>query len=68
MFKFAERAKAYVALVGAVLTALSASTGVLPAGAKPYVALGLALVTAFATFQIPNAAAAPAVDENVALD
>lgn len=52
--KFAEYAKTYAALIGSVLTALSATTGVIPDGAKPYVALALALVTAVATFQIPN--------------
>jgi hypothetical protein len=53
--KFAERLKAYAALVGAVLTALSATTGVIPDGAKPYVALALAVATALATFAVPNA-------------
>jgi cytochrome c551/c552 len=57
MFKFAEKAKAYAALVGAVLTALSGVTGVVPDPAKPYVAFALAVVTAIATFQIPNAPA-----------
>jgi hypothetical protein len=47
-------AKAYAALVGAVLTALSTTTGVIPDAAQPYVALALALATALATFQIPN--------------
>lgn len=47
-------AKAYAALVGAVLTALSTTTGVIPDAAQPYVALALAVVTAIATFQIPN--------------
>jgi hypothetical protein len=49
--------KAYAALVGAVLTALSATTGVIPDGAQPYVALALAVVTAVATFTLPNAPA-----------
>jgi hypothetical protein len=52
-----EKAKAYAALVGAVLTALSGVTGVVPDGAKPYVTLALAVLTAIATFQIPNAPA-----------
>jgi hypothetical protein len=49
--------KAYAALVGAVLTALSATTSVIPDGAQPYVALALAVVTAVATFSLPNAPA-----------
>lgn len=53
--KFAERLKAYAALVGAVLTALSATTGVVPDPARPYVAFALAVVTAVATFALPNA-------------
>lgn len=52
--KFAESAKAYAALLGAILTALAGTTGLLPEGAKPYVAIALAVITAFATFQIPN--------------
>lgn len=47
-------AKAYAALVGSVLTALSATTGVVPEDWKPWVAFALAVVTAIATFQIPN--------------
>lgn len=47
-------AKAYAALLGSVLTALAGTTGVLPDGAKPYVAVALAILTAVATFQIPN--------------
>jgi hypothetical protein len=47
-------AKAYAALVGAILTALAGTTGILPDAAQPYVALALAVVTAIATFQIPN--------------
>lgn len=52
--KFAEYAKAYAALIGSVLTALSATTGVLPDTWKPWVSLVLAVVTAIATAQIPN--------------
>lgn len=51
-------AKAYAALIGSILTALSATTGVIPDGAKPWVAFALVIVTAFATFQIPNQPAA----------
>lgn len=47
-------AKAYAALVGSILTALSATTGVIPDKAQPYVAIALAIVTAIATFQVPN--------------
>jgi hypothetical protein len=47
-------AKAYAALIGAVLTALAGTTGILPDAAQPYVAIALAVVTAIATFQIPN--------------
>jgi hypothetical protein len=49
-----KSAKAYAALLGAVLTALAGTTGVIPDGAKVYVALALAVVTAVATFQVPN--------------
>jgi hypothetical protein len=47
-------AKAYAALIGSILTALSATTGIVPDGAKTYVAFALVIVTAIATFQIPN--------------
>jgi hypothetical protein len=47
-------AKMYAALIGSVLTALSATTGIVPDSAQTYVALALAVVTAIATFQIPN--------------
>jgi hypothetical protein len=47
-------AKAWAALVGSILTALSATTGIIPESAKPWVSFALAIVTAFATFQIPN--------------
>jgi hypothetical protein len=57
--KLAEYAKAYATLIGAVLTALSATTGVIPDGAKTYVAIILAIVTAVATWGIPNAPATP---------
>jgi hypothetical protein len=57
--KFAEYAKAYAALIGSILTALSATTGILPDSAKPWVAGALVIVTAVATFQIPNRPAQP---------
>ena len=47
-------AKAYAALLGSVLTALAGTTGILPDSAKPWVAVALAILTAVATFQIPN--------------
>lgn len=53
--KFAKYAKAYIALLGSVLTALSGVTGLVPDGAKPYVTLALAVITAFSTMKIPNA-------------
>lgn len=52
--KFAEYAKMYAALIGSVLTALAGTTGVLPADAKPWVSLALAIVTAVATWALPN--------------
>lgn len=53
--KFAERAKAYAALLFGILTALSGTTGVVPDAAKPYVTIALAVLGAFVTFKIPNA-------------
>lgn len=47
-------AKFYAALIGSILTALSGTTGVIPDGAKVYVAIVLAVATAIATFQVPN--------------
>ena len=52
--KFAKYAKAYAALIGSILTALSGVTGLIPDGGKPYVTLALAVVTAIATARIPN--------------
>lgn len=52
--KFAEYAKAYAALGGSVLTALSATPGVLPAAWSPWVSLALAVATAVATWTVPN--------------
>jgi hypothetical protein len=52
--KFAKYAKAYIALLGSVLTALSGITGLIPDPAKPYVTLALAVITALGTMQIPN--------------
>ena len=46
--------KAYAALAGSVLTALSATTGVLPDSWQPYVSVALAIVTAVATWAVPN--------------
>jgi hypothetical protein len=57
--KFAESAKAYATLIGAVLTALAGTTGIIPDAATPYVTIVLAILTAFATWRIPNAPAAP---------
>jgi uncharacterized membrane protein (DUF441 family) len=51
-------AKAYAALIGSILTALSATTGILPDAWQPYVTFALVIVTAFATFQVPNQPAA----------
>ncbi|WIA95792.1 hypothetical protein [Curtobacterium sp. MCBA15_004] len=44
-------AKAIVALIGSVLTA---GVFVLPVEAQPWVGLGLAVLTAAATYQVPN--------------
>ena len=52
--RFAEYAKSYAALIGSVLTALSATTGIIPDAAKPYVAFALVIVTAVATWSLPN--------------
>lgn len=52
--KFAESLKAYMALAGSVLTALSATPGLLPEKVQPYVALALAVVTAVTTWAVPN--------------
>lgn len=49
-----ETMKAWAALAGSILTALSATTGVIPDQAKPYVAVALAIVTAIATWAVPN--------------
>jgi hypothetical protein len=47
-------AKAWAALIGSILTAVSGVSGILPESAKPWVTLALAICTALATFQIPN--------------
>ena len=52
--KFAEYAKAYAALLGSILTALSATTGILPEAAKPWVAGALVVATAVTTWRVPN--------------
>jgi hypothetical protein len=57
--KFAEYAKAYAALAGSILTALSATTGILPDSAKPWVAGALVVVTAITTWRLPNKPAQP---------
>jgi peptidoglycan/LPS O-acetylase OafA/YrhL len=56
MFKFAERAKAWCAFTGAVLTAVMGSTGfvVVPEPARPYLALVLSVATAVATYGVRN--------------
>jgi hypothetical protein len=61
--KFREWAKMYAALVGSVLTALAGTTGVLPADAKPWVALALAVVTAVTTWAVENKTADVPPDE-----
>lgn len=61
--KFLEYAKMYAALIGSVLTALAGTTGVLPADAKPWVSLALAVVTAVATWAVPNKTADVPPDE-----
>jgi hypothetical protein len=66
--KFAERAKAYAALIGAVLTALAGTTGIIPDAATPYVTIVLAILTAFATFKIPNTPAVAKQGPDGALD
>lgn len=57
--KAMETLKAWAALVGSILTALSASTDVLPYNWKPWVALVLAIATAIATWAVPNKPADP---------
>ena len=52
--KFAEYLKAYAALIGSILTALSATTGILPDSWKPWVAAALVIATAVATWRLPN--------------
>lgn len=49
-----ETMKAWAALVGSILTALSATTGVIPDKAQPYVAVALAIATAITTWAVPN--------------
>lgn len=60
--KFAEYAKAYAALIGSVLTALSATTGILPDSAKPWVAGALVVCTTVATWAVPNKPSTPVVE------
>lgn len=52
--KFAKYAKAYIALLGSVLTALSGITGLIPDPVQPYITLALAVITALGTMRIPN--------------
>lgn len=53
--KFAERAKAYAALIGGVVTAILGIPDVpLPDSVRPWLMLASALCTAVATFAIPN--------------
>lgn len=44
-------AKSIVAAVGSIVTAAST---LIPADWQPYITFGLAILTAFATYQIPN--------------
>jgi hypothetical protein len=55
--KVQQYAKAIVSLVGAILTA---GAFTLPDEAQPWVGLGLAILTAVATYAVPNTA--PAAD------
>lgn len=54
--KVQQYAKAIVSLVGAILTA---GAFTLPDEAQPWVGLGLAILTAVATYAVPNKPAAP---------
>jgi len=53
--KFAERAKAYAALIGGVITAILGMPDVpVPDAVRPWLMLASAACTAVATFAIPN--------------
>lgn len=52
--KVQQYAKAIVSLVGAILTA---GAFTLPDDAQPWVGLGMAVLTAIATYAVPNAPA-----------
>lgn len=52
--KFAEYAKFYAALLGSVLTALLSAPIPLPEAARPWLVAASVVVTAIATFAIPN--------------
>lgn len=56
MMKIKEAAKMLAALIGAVVTSLAA---LIPADWNVWVGLVLAVLTAIATYSIPNAPAAP---------
>lgn len=57
--KLAERAKAYAALVGGVITAVLGMPDVpVPDGARPWLMLVSAVCTAVVTFALPNKPAA----------
>lgn len=59
--KLQQYAKAIVSLVGAILTA---GAFTLPDEAQPWVGLGLAVLTAVATYAVPNKTPAdPSVDD-----
>lgn len=51
---FAKKAKAYIALVSGVLTAVAGSGIVLPSPADRYLSAALAVLGALAVFQVPN--------------
>lgn len=55
--KVQQYAKAIVTLVGAILTA---GAFTLPDEAQPWVGLGLAILTAVATYAVPNKSESPA--------
>lgn len=62
--KLQQYAKAIVSLVGAILTA---GAFTLPDEAQPWVGLGLAVLTAVATYAVPNKQVVPTMTDNDAL-
>lgn len=60
--KLQQYAKAIVSLVGAILTA---GAFTLPDEAQPWVGLGLAVLTAVATYAVPNKTEPVATDSDV---